>query len=225
MIEHPSAEIAQSWELWNYLTALEQQTLLQSARLQSLAKFHILFDEHEDGIFFHILLFGRLKVTKTEDDNKQIAVCLIRDGEIICEHLLDSPGLYGYCATTIEDSLVLSLRLDALRTIVRKNAAFCWELSRLVLIRLRGAEERMFNYRYSRTEQRLRYFLKEMAKYDSRKIITGDLEIKIPLSQAFIGDMTATSRQQVTILLQKMAKQGLLRYHRRRLVIYRVDLL
>lgn len=225
MIERSSSEIAQLWGLWHYLTPLEQSTLLQSAKVQSLPKFHVLFDEHEESVFLHILISGRLKITKTEDDDKQVAVCLMRDGEIIGEHLLDNPGRYGYCATTIDDSLVLSLRLYVIRSIVCENAAFCWEFSRLVLARLRRAEERMLNYRFNRTEQRLRTFLKEMAQYDSRKLATGDIEIKIPLSQALIGDMTATSRQQVTILLQKLEKRGLLRYQRRRLVIYRLDML
>lgn len=218
-------EIAGTWDLWQYLTPSEQYTLLHSARVQALKKFHVLFDEDEEGGFLHILISGRLKIMRTEDDRRQVILYLLRDGEFIGGHLLDKPGYYGYTAETIEDSIVLLLRLDVLREIVRQNPAFCWAFSSSILGRLQKAENRMLNYRFNRTEQRVCFFLKELAEHDSRRLVTGDVEIKISLSQAFIGAMASVSRQQVTMVLLDLAKRGILRYNRQRLVIYRPDLL
>lgn len=83
----------------------------------------------------------------------------------------------------------------------------------------------MLNYRFNRTEERVCFFLKEMVEYDSRKLVTGELEIKLLMTQAFIGDMVSVSRQQVTLVLRDLAKRKILKYNRRRLVIFRPDLL
>lgn len=219
------AVIASSWELWQHLTRSEQQTLLHSARVQSLPKFHLLFDEDEPGAFFHVLISGRLKITRMEDDRKEVVLYLLRDGESIGEHLLDRPGHYGYNGETLENSVILSLRFDALREIIQHNPAFCWGFSRSILARMRKAEERMLNYRFNRTEQRVRLFLKELAELDSRRLISGGVEIKPLLSHEFIARMVCVSRQQVTTILAELALQGILKYHRRRLVIFRPDLL
>lgn len=225
MTEQSLAAIAPSWELWRHLTRSEQKTLLQSARIQSLPRFHVLFDEDEEGTFLHVLITGRLKVFKTADDERQVVLYLMRDGETIGEHLIDKPGAYGYTAESISDSVILLLRLDALREIIRQNLSFCRGVNGLIFTRLQKAENRMLNYRFNRTEERVCFFLKEMVEHDSRKLVTGEREIKFLMTQAFIGDMVSVSRQQVTLVLRNMAQRKILKYNRRRLVIFRPDLL
>lgn len=225
MTEQSLAAIAPSWELWRHLTRSEQKTLLQSARIQSLPRFHVLFDEDEEGTFLHVLITGRLKVFKTADDERQVVLYLMRDGETIGEHLIDKPGAYGYTAESISDSVILLLRLDALREIIRQNLSFCRGFNGLIFTRLQKAENRMLNYRFNRTEERVCFFLKEMVEHDSRKLVTGEREIKFLMTQAFIGDMVSVSRQQVTLVLRDLAKRRILKYNRRRLVIFRPDLL
>lgn len=224
-MEQSLAKIAATWELWQHLTPSEQHTLLQTTKVQSLPKFHVLFDEEEEGIFLHILISGRLKISKIENDEKQIVLYLMRDGETIGEHLIDKPGCYGYTAEAISDSMVLFLPLAVLREIIYQNPSFCWAFCRLIFARLRKAENRMLNYRFNRTEQRVCFFLNELIEHDSRKLITGELEIKIKMTQAFIGDMVSVSRQQITMVLSDLAQRGILKYNRRRLIIYRPDLL
>lgn len=223
--EQSLSEIAGAWDLWQHLTPSEQHSLLQSARVRILPKFHVLFDEYEEGAFLHVLISGRLKITKMEDDKRQVVLYLLRDGESIGEHLLEKPGQYGYSGETLEDSVVLSLRFDALREIVQQNPAFCWGFSRSVLVRMRKVEKRMLNYRYNRTEQRIRLFLRELVELDSRELLSGGVEIKPLLSHEFIAKMVCVSRQQVTTVLLNLAQQRILKYNRRRLVIYRPDLL
>lgn len=225
MTEQSLAAIAPSWELWRHLTRSEQKTLLQSARIQSLPRFHVLFDEDEEGTFLHVLITGRLKVFKTADDERQVVLYLMRDGETIGEHLIDKPGAYGYTAESISDSVILLLRLDALREIIHQNLSFCQAFNGLIFTRLQKAENRMLNYRFNRSEERVCFFLKEMVEHDSRKLVTGEREIKFLMTQAFIGDMVSVSRQQVTVILLNLAKRRILKYNRRRLIIFRPDLL
>ncbi|MCK6692166.1 MAG: Crp/Fnr family transcriptional regulator [Thermoanaerobaculia bacterium] len=166
-----------------------------------------------------------LKVFKTADDERQVVLYLMRDGETIGERLIDKPGVYGYTAESISDSVILLLRLDALREIIHQNLSFCQAFNGLIFTRLQKAENRMLNYRFNRTEKRVCFFLKEMAEHDSRKLVTGDREIKFLMTQAFIGDMVSVSRQHVMLVLRDLAKRRILKYNRRRLVIFRPDLL
>ena len=83
----------------------------------------------------------------------------------------------------------------------------------------------MLHFRYNRTENRIRLFLRDWVKEEGRQLATGEWERTSMLTHSMIASLSNASRQYVTDFLNTLRKQGVLRYDRRRMVIQRLDLL
>ena len=73
---------------------------------------------------------------------------------------------------------------------------------------------------FNNTEERIRGFIKDLAKEQGRKLITGDeIEVKLNLKHEDIAKLTATTRQSVTTILSQLEKDGVILYDRHRILV------
>lgn len=76
-------------------------------------------------------------------------------------------------------------------------------------------------------EQRVRFFIKEVAEEHGRKILMNDeeREVKLKLSHEEIAKLSATSRQTVKTVLNQLGKKGIISYDRRRIFVRKLSAL
>lgn len=186
---------------------------------------HILFHQSEHGQAVYVVVSGLLKLVKTDEKGKNTVLYLGQPGDLLGEQLLGDEGCYACWAQTLEDCCVVAIEADWVKAAAHQHPHFGWALFRLLLHRLQQAEARWSKYRFNLTEQRIGVFLKEIAHYHGRTLLNGEIELRLPLTHELIGEMVSVSRQQVTVVFNRWADAGIIRYTRKRIVLTRPELL
>lgn len=210
---------------WSSLSDSDRESLLNWGYIQDFAKRHVLFHESEKGDKVYVLVSGKVQLLKDAGGSSEITLHLARPGEVMGERLLAGALCYNCRAETLEDSTVIVLPAPIFSTILQRNPKAAWHFYQSLLLRLQKAEQRMFHFRYNRTENRIRLFLRDWVKEEGRQLATGEWEITSMLTHSMIASLSNASRQYVTDFLNTLRKRGVLRYDRRRMVIQRLDLI
>lgn len=210
---------------WDSLATSDQESLLHWAQVQGFAKRHILFHEGEKGDKVYVLISGKVQLVQDVGETNEITIHLARTGEVLGERLLTGALHYNCRAETLEDSTVIVLPASVFSQILQRNPKSAWHFYQSLLLRLKKTEQRMLNFRFNRSEHRIRFFLRDWVREEGHQLATGEWEITGTMSHAMIASLSTVSRQYVTDFLNTLRRQGVLRYDRRRMVIQRLDML
>ena len=208
---------------WDSLADGDRESLLYWAYVQDLAKRHILFHEGEKGDKLFVLVSGKVQLLQDAGETNETTVHLARPGEVLGERLLTGAMHYNCRAETLEDCTVIVLPASIFSQILQRSPKAAWHFYQSLLLRLQKTEQRMLHFRYNRTENRIRLFLRDWVKEEGRQLATGEWGITWNLTHSMIASLSNSSRQYVTDFLNTLRKQGVLRYDRRRMVIQRLD--
>lgn len=210
---------------WSSPSDSDRESLLNWGYIQDFAKQNILFHEGEKGDKVFVLVAGKVQLLQDAGENNETTVHLARPGEVLGERLLTGAMHYNCRAETLEDSTVIVLPAPIFSNILQRSPKTAWHFYQSLLLRLQKTEQRMLHFRYNRTENRIRFFLRDWVKEEGRQLATGEWEITSMLTHSMIASLSNSSRQYVTDFLNTLRKQGVLRYDRRHMVIHRLDLL
>lgn len=206
-------------EPWNALPEHIWPELWLATRLVSIPKHHVLFHHKEQGRAVFFVAEGLLKLSKSCREGRETVIFLAQTGDTVGEQILGTAGCYTCRAQTITDSVLAEIDAEWIASIAEQYPVFGWMWCRFLLERLRKSEERQLNYRFNLTQQRIGLFLKDVAHYYGRTLVNGEIEFRLPMTHELIGEMVGVSRQQVTTIFNQWAKEGIIQYSRRRILL------
>lgn len=206
-------------EPWNALPETAWPELWLSARLVSIPKYQVVFHEAERGQGVFFVVNGLVKLSKSAPGGKDTVIFLAQAGDTIGEQLLGAADCYACRAQMLADSVLIEVKTDWIEQAVQQYPAFGWAWCRFLLDRLRESEERLLRHRFNLTRKRIVLFLKEIARHHARHLVNGEVELRLPLTHELIGEMVGVSRQQVTMIFNQWAAEGVIRYSRRRILL------
>jgi CRP/FNR family cyclic AMP-dependent transcriptional regulator len=117
-----------------------------------------------------------------------------------------------------EGATLLKISISDLQQLMQSNHGLCMKVLFLVGSRLRRVEERMEGLIFKDARTRIIEFLKDAANRRGRKVGFETL-LKHSLTQQDIANITGTSRQTVTSVLNELKKENLIYFNRRSILI------
>ena len=208
----------ENFNLFESIDQSNMEKLNNITSMQEIKKSQPIYfaQDPSNSIFF--LKKGRVKLTRTSPDGKEMIVALINPGDVFGEmSILDDTERTDY-AITMDECLICAISKNDFREFSEKNPSLNLKLTKLIGFRMRKYSERIEGLIFKDAQQRVISFLLSLANEQGKKI--GDeIFVKPFLTHQDIASLTACSRQTVNSILTSLREDSIIDFDRRKLII------
>lgn len=166
-----------------------------------------------------LLKKGRVKLTRTSADGKEMIMGLVNAGEVFGEMSIMDEGERTDFAITMEPSLICAISKEDFKNFLNDNPELNLKITKLIGFKLKKFSERIEDLVFKDATQRVISFLMNLAN-ENGKIIGTEIFVKPFLTHQDIAELTACSRQTVNAILSDLREKELINFDRRKLIIY-----
>lgn len=193
-------------------TDLDESTLDKIAALGNFRKFEkesVILLENETGSALFVIVNGKVKVSRTSDDGREVILTILTDSDFFGEMAILDGQNRSANVTAIEDTELFLIQrsdfLDLLYNHPEVSISLLTELTK----RLRGADMKIKSLSLKDAEGKVATVILQLAD-DIGKIKQGVVEIdKLPF-QHDLANMAGTSRETISRTLHSFSKKGLI---------------
>ncbi|MEL6537326.1 MAG: Crp/Fnr family transcriptional regulator [Bacteroidota bacterium] len=180
-------------------------------------EFIYLNDEPSTHIF--MIAKGRVKIGSYSDDGKEIIKAILSEGEIFGELSLTGEETRGDFAQAMDgDTTVCPMPLEDMQTLLLENKSLSLKIFKIIGLRMKKLERRLESLVFKDARSRIIDFLYEMGMEKGQKV-GFEMMIKNHLTHKDIANLTGTSRQTVTTILNELKEKNLINFNRRQILI------
>lgn len=173
-------------------------------------------DDDSDKIY--MLVKGRVKIGAFGDSDKEIIKAILGKGEVFGELALISEGKRNEFAQAMEETEVCVVRKDDIPLLFRERPAYQQFFLRLFAHRILAMENRLERLVFKDSRSRIVDFLLELADHKGERV-GYEVVVRKFMTHQELANMTATSRQTVTTVLNELRSKDIIKFDRRRLLI------
>ena len=193
---------------------LDNRTNLKIAEKNQFVYFP---DEPSKILFF--LKKGRIKIGTYSDDGKEIIKAILYPGEIFGEMgIVGEETRKDFAIAMDADTRMCTISTDEFRNVMVHNPDLSLEVTKTIGEKMRRIERRLEALIFKDARQRVIDFMEEMAN-NYGKSIGDEILVKHNLTHQDIANLTATSRQTVTTVLNDLKDKDLIYMERNRFLI------
>lgn len=173
-------------------------------------------DEHADRIYF--ITEGRVKVGTYSNTGKEITKTILSEGEVFGELSLIGQEKRRDFAIAMEKTTLCVLTVQEVKTMMRDRSGFSLFLMKVMGSRMLEMEQRLESLVFKDSRTRIIEFLYNLGKNKGQRI-GYEMLVRKFLTHQEIANLTATSRQTVTTVLNELRNENIITFNRRRLLI------
>lgn len=170
-----------------------------------------------DSIFF--LAKGAVKIGTHSNDGKEVIKSLIHPLAMFGERGLIGEAARQEFAQVLKETVQLyALSVEDLRELMKNNFDLCSNLMLLFGDRLMRAENKLESLIFKDARTRIIEFIKDSIKERGRRV-GYEMLLKHSLTHQDIANITCTSRQTVTLVLNELKKLDLIYFNRGKILV------
>ncbi|MCJ8163206.1 Crp/Fnr family transcriptional regulator [Pontibacter sp. E15-1] len=214
------------WHLENFsmlsiLSKAEMKALDAMAVMRNMPKNQVIYFPEDTSNTVFLLKAGKVKISKMSESGKEMILALLGPGEIFGELSITGQTKREEIAEATEDAVICSVSISDFQQMMEMNPKFNLQVTKLIGFRLKKIQSRLENLIFKTADQRVRFFIKELAEEHGREILNNPEErvVKMRLTHDDIAKLSATSRQTVTTVLNDLEKHGTISYDRNRIFV------
>lgn len=207
----------------NALSAAEMEQLAAMAHYRRAPKFQFIFmpDEPADHIYF--LLRGRLKTGTFSADGREVIKEILQPETIFGDLALAGEVIRSEFAQALHDEAeYLAIKISDFQQLMQQNQRLIFSCLHHLSLRLQRVEDRLAKLVLKDARERIIEFLVETAGREGRRVGYETL-VKHHLTQQDIANLTGTSRQTVTSVLNDLRKSNLIYFNRNSILIRDIE--
>ncbi len=179
-------------------------------------------EENSDRIYF--ITEGRVKIGTYGESGKEITKTILNAGEVFGELALISEDKRRDFAFAMEDTQACILSVPEMKLLMRDHNALTLFLMKIMGSRVLEMEQRLESLVFKDSRTRIIEFLRELVAKRGQRV-GYEMLVRNFMTHQEIANLTATSRQTVTTVLNELRNKNILTFNRRRLLIRDMDLL
>ncbi len=174
-------------------------------------------DEQSTALFF--LVKGIVKVGTHSSDGREVIKSILHPKSMFGELSLVGEELRQDFARAMNEEVhFFTLKVLDFQKLMRTNHQLCLKVLNMIGHRLRKAENRLESLIFKDARTRIIEFIKDTASKRGRRVGYETL-LKHCLTQQDIANLTGTSRQTVTSVLNELKKSNLIYFNRNSILI------
>ena len=203
--------------LFAVLTLEERVLLQQTAIVQTFQKHQVLYKPGQSANKVFFLLKGTVKVA-VHAEKKDIIKYVVRPGSLFGESCLTGDMQRRDFAYAMEDAAeAIELDAQSVLAVMKRNFAFAQSLLHFLGERLRYTENQLEKVVLKDSKSRIMEFLHQMGIEHGKRIGFETL-VKHNMTHQDIADLTGTSRQMVTAVLNQLKRSNVLYFNRKKIL-------
>ena len=178
------------------------------------------YNDPSDEVYF--VLSGKVKVGSFSNTGKEITKAIHNEGEIFGELALVEEGNRRDFAQALEKTVVCIIQKATLKVLMRQNNELSMHLMRMMGTRMLDMEKRLESLVFKDSRTRILEFIFALAQRKGQRVGYETVIRNFGTHQE-IANLTATSRQTVTTVLNDLRNRNVLTFNRRRMLIRDMD--
>lgn len=203
--------------LFSWLQEDELQRLASRSEMVECKRNATFYFAHEQSDSIFLVKQGRVKLTRTSPEGREVILDILAPGEIFGELAVTGEELRTHSATAVDDTLVCIITRREFEDLLRRHPEMALKVLKLVGLRRRELEMRLEDLIFQPVANRLVLTLLWQARRHGRREADGS--VRVPLTQKDLAHLVGASREAVADQLAEFKRQGLLRTAYRSLVL------
>jgi CRP/FNR family cyclic AMP-dependent transcriptional regulator len=171
-----------------------------------------------DGDLYAVLR-GHLKVSACDKHGHEIVMNLMQTGDVFGEIAFLDGGARSASVTSLDSCELLVIRRADFLLLLRRVPTISMALLNVMAKRIRRLSESAQDSAFLDVKSRLAKRLVDLADQFGTPLGSGQVALKVRLSQQELGDMVQATRESVNKCLREWAKEGIIQQNGRQLVI------
>lgn len=205
--------------LFKNLSGEELEELDKLTVMKSADKNQFIYFPKEPSKILFFLKQGRIKIGSYSADGKEIIKAILYPGEVFGEMgIVGEESRRDFAVAMDADTRMCTLSVEEFKSMMNSNPELSLEVTKTIGEKLRNIERRLESLIFKDARERIIDFMKEMAEKYGKKIGVETL-VKHDLTHQDIANLTATSRQTVTTVLNDLKDKNLIYMERKRFLI------
>ncbi len=205
--------------LFKNLTEQEMKKIDEQSVMHAADKNQFIYFPEEPSKVIYFLKRGRVKIGSYSEDGKEILKTILYPGEVFGEMgIIGESKRKDFAIAIDKDTRLCTLSVEGMKGIMNSNPALSLGVTTLIGEKLRKMELKLESVIFKDARTRIIYLIKEMGKDYSQRVGEETL-IKHNLTHQDIANLTATSRQTVTTVLNELKEMNLIYMERNRFLV------
>ncbi|MFK8104369.1 MAG: Crp/Fnr family transcriptional regulator [Saprospiraceae bacterium] len=205
--------------LFDMLKEEEMNFLTQAAEFKTVSKYGFIYlpDDISNSVFF--LIKGTVKIGTHSDDGREVIKSIIHPTAMFGElGLVGEEKRKNFARAMNESAQLCILKVADFQRLMQSNHKLSLDIISIIGDRLRRAENRLESLIFKDARTRIIDFIKDCIGRRGRRI-GYEMLLKHSLTQQDIANLTGTSRQTVTSVLNDLKKSDLIYFNRRSILV------
>jgi CRP/FNR family transcriptional regulator len=200
-------------------TCEDPLTYLPRKPVQEFAKRRVIYDPQQPSDHLYVVILGRVKIANTSDDGGQMVARIVSAEGIFGECSLIGGGTRTECATALDNVTVMSWTSAEIELQIEREPRLGLALSQYLVRQCIELQDRIESMAVYKTPERVMLAMLQLADSLGTPMQDGATRIGA-LTHHTLAEYVGTSREIVTFQLNRLRRQGLLRYSRKHMDIY-----
>jgi CRP/FNR family cyclic AMP-dependent transcriptional regulator len=204
-------------KLFEQLNSTEIESLCIISNMKNAEKNDIIFFSEPEMKRIFILKTGMVKICKEDANGREIIMEMLMEGDVFGH--MNSSGNQSEYAIVLSDHVKLCFfEVSNFMDVLKSNPALSLKYTDVVSEKLLAFQQKYQDLVFKDVDTRVLEFFRKYAKNHGK--FNGDsVEMNMLLTHQEIADYTASSRQSVTTIINRLAEKGKIIYEGRKKVI------
>jgi CRP/FNR family cyclic AMP-dependent transcriptional regulator len=187
-------------------------------KIEKYDKGAYIYSPNKKAEYVYFVRKGRIKISLLSDDGKTIIKAVLQEGEVFGELALIGEQNRTEFAQAMENSEIQAIPLYITQNLMQQNQQFGQLVIQLIGSRLLQTQRRLEALVFCDARSRIIQFLSNLATEKGRRV---GYEMLVPkfFTHQEIANLTDTSRQTVTTILNELRAENLIYFDRKRLLV------
>lgn len=209
----------EQFPLFTTLSAEEKVQLSDMMECQVKPKYSFVYLPGETSDTIYFLTKGTVKIGTHSSDGKEVIKSLMHPLAMFGElGLVGEEKRQDFAQALKEDIHLYVLKVEDFKGLMRHNFDLCSHVMQLFGSRLIRAENKLESLIFKDARTRIIEFIKDSVNQRGRKV-GYEMLLKHSLTHQDIANITCTSRQTVTLVLNELKKSDLIYFNRGKILV------
>jgi len=201
----------------------ELEQLANNASLRRTTKYNFVFMPDEPANHLFLLLEGRMKIGTFAQDGREVIKEILHPQKLFGDLALAGESRHSEFGQALHDGAAcLCISLASFQALMQQNQRLVFACLQHLSSRLQRVEERLAKLVLKDARERIIDFLVDTAGREGRRVGYETL-LRHHLTQQDIANLTGTSRQTVTSVMNDLRKSNLIYFNRRSILIRDIE--
>lgn len=195
----------------------------RSEKASEYKKNDYVFSPNQSADNIYVIIEGSVKIGSFSDSGVEVTKNILTTGDIFGELALTGESKHSDFAQVLDDhTQICSMKVHVMTELMDSNEALKAKIFGLIGKRVRKLEKRIASMVHKDARTRVVDFVREMA-LDKGKKVGYETMVKNYLTHQDIANLTGTSRQTVTTVLNELKQANLINFNRRQILVRDMD--